>query len=147
LPTFRFATAADIPQVLPMMRDFYEFERLDFNEDRSRRLLAALVSDERLGRLLLFHFDGELTGYLVLGFGFSLEFHGTVALLDEFYVLPAFRGRGIGGAAVEFAAEICRSAGIRCLQLEADYFNQRAHDFYLRSGFKDHQRHLMTRWL
>jgi hypothetical protein len=33
------------------------------------------------------------------------------------------------------------------LHLEADHFNERAHDLYLRLGFKDHKRHLMTKWL
>jgi GNAT superfamily N-acetyltransferase len=144
---FRIAGAGDIPQILPMMRDFYSFERLEFNEERSRRLLSTIFADERLGRVVLLHCGEELAGYMVLGFGFSLEFHGRTALLDELYVIPAYRGRGIGGAAAEHAAAICRDLGIRCLQLEADYFNDRAHEFYLRRGFRDHQRHLMTRWL
>jgi len=146
-PIFRLAGPGDVPLILPMMRDFYAFERLDFDEERSRLLLSKLISDESLGRGVLLACAEELAGYMVLGLGFSLEFHGRTALLDELYVLPAFRGRGLGGAAVEFAAATCRELGIHCLQLEADYFNHRAHEFYIRRGFKDHDRHLMTRWL
>ncbi len=145
--SFRLATAADIPALLPLMRDFYAFERLPFDEERSRRLLAQLVADERLGRVLLFESAGTLAGYLVLGFGFSLEFHGLDALLDEFYVAPAHRSQGIGAQAIDEALRICREAGIAALHLEADHFNERAHAFYRRRGFKDHERHLMTRWL
>jgi len=142
----RLATAQDLDRVLPLMRDFYAFERLPFEETRG--VLLQLLSDERLGRLTVFERrDETLAGYLVLGFGFSVEFGGRDALLDEFYVAPEDRGQGIGRAALDFALEQCRAAGIRAVHLEADHFNQRAHEFYLRCGFKDHARHLMTKWL
>ena len=144
---FAFAAIADIDRLLPLMRDFYAFERLDYDEARLRHLIAELISDQTLGRLILFACSNELLGYMVLGFGFSLEFHGRDCLLDEFYVRPEHRRKGIGKAAVEFALETCRNLGIKAVHLEADHFNVRGHEFYKRLGFKDHKRHLMTRWL
>jgi len=144
---FAFAAIADIDRLLPLMRDFYAFERLDYDEARLRHLIAELISDQTLGRLILFACSNELLGYMVLGFGFSLEFHGRDCLLDEFYVRPEHRCKGIGKAAVEFALETCRNLGIKAVHLEADHFNVRGHEFYKRLGFKDHKRHLMTRWL
>jgi GNAT superfamily N-acetyltransferase len=146
-PSFRLAVVGDVPQILPMMRDFYKFERLDFDEERSRELLSTLLSDEQLGRVMVLDCGDELGGYIVMTFAFSLEFHGRTALLDELYVAPALRGKGFGSDAVEFAAATCRDLRIPCLHLEADYVNQRAHEFYLHHGFKDHERHLMTRWV
>jgi GNAT superfamily N-acetyltransferase len=129
------------------MRDFYVFERLRFEETRQRQLVSQLVQSPDLGRLILFEHTGELLGYMVLGFGFSLEFHGRDCLLDEFYVVPEHRSKGIGRAAVEFAIATCREMGIRAVHLEADYVNVRGHEFYKRLGFKDHERHLMTLWI
>jgi GNAT superfamily N-acetyltransferase len=144
---FRVANASDIDRLLPLMKDFYAFEKLDYNEARLRELLARLISDPRLGRLILFEVQDEPIGYMVLGFGFSLEFHGTDCLIDEFYVRPEHRSRGVGGAAIKFAVNACREAGIAAIHLEADHFNVRGHEFYLRVGFKDHARHLMTLWV
>ena len=129
------------------MQDFCSFERLAFDVRTRTALLERLISDERLGRLVLILYEERLTGYFVLGFGFSIEFGGRDALLDELYVLPEYRGRGLGTAALERAFTICRAVGIACLHLEADHFNERAHELYLREGFKDHERHLMTKWL
>ena len=129
------------------MRDFYIFERLPFDDNRQRRLLAVLIEDPTLGRLIVFEQASELLGYMVLGFGFSLEFHGRDCLLDEFYVVPEHRSKGIGRAAVEFAIAICREMGIHAVHLEADYVNVRGHEFYRKLGFKDHERHLMTLWI
>ena len=151
LPTaavsFRFAEVRDIEPLLPLMRDFYVFERLPFEEIRQRELVSQLVQSPELGRLILFQGAGEMLGYMVLGFGFSLEFHGRDCLLDEFYVVPNHRSKGIGRAAVEFAIATCREMGIRAVHLEADYVNVRGHEFYKRLGFKDHERHLMTLWI
>jgi len=145
--SFRFGDIGDIDQLLPLIKDFYAFECLPYDETRLRKLLEELIRKKDLGRLILFEDADQLVGYMVLGFGFSLEFHGRDCFIDEFYVHPDRRQQGIGRAAVNFAAETCRAAGIRALHLEADHFNARGHEFYKRLGFKDHDRHLMTRWL
>jgi len=145
--SFRLAEIADLDCLLVSMRDFYAFERLPFDEIRQRRLVSQLIGDRNLGRLIVFEAAGELLGYMVLGFGFSLEFHGRDCLLDEFYVRPRDRSKGIGKAAVDFAIQICRDLRIKAIHLEADHFNVRGHKFYKRVGFKDHDRHLMTLWL
>jgi GNAT superfamily N-acetyltransferase len=145
--SFRFAQERDIERLLPLMRDFYAFERLPFDENRQRRLVSLLVESPSLGRLIVIEQAEELLGYMVLGFGFSLEFHGRDCLIDEFYVMPEYRSKGIGRAAVQFAIAICREMRIGALHLEADYVNVRGHEFYKRLGFKDHERHLMTLWI
>jgi GNAT superfamily N-acetyltransferase len=144
---FRLGAAKDFDDLLPLMRDFYDFERLPYDESLLRRLLSKLISDETLGRLIVFQSGNSLIGYMVLGFGFSLEFHGRDCFIDEFFVLPEHRSQGIGQAAIEFALTTCKTLGIDAVHLEADYSNVRGHEFYKRLGFKDHQRHLMTRWL
>lgn len=147
--TFRPSVVSDIASLLPLMRDFYQYERLAFDVARTERMLNELIGDERLGRVILFDDDGglqgsALIGYMILTFGYSLEFGGRDALIDEFYVVPSARGSGIGTRAVAYAVAICRAAGITNLHLEADYVNSRVHEFYKRLGFRDHERHLMT---
>jgi len=132
---------------MPLMQDFYAFERLPYDPARLRRLLSELIENANLGRLILFEESGKLVGYMVLGFGFSLEFHGRDSFIDEFYVVPEHRSHGVGRAALEFALGVCREAGIKAVHLEADHVNVRGHEFYKRLGFTDHPRHLMTRWL
>src|SRR5579864_428678 len=109
---FQIGTAADLHELLPLMRDFYAFERLPYDEPLLRSLLLQLTSDERLGRLIVFESESHLVGYMVLGFGFSLEFHGRDCLIDEFYVRPEHRSQGTGTAAVDFALALCRDQGI-----------------------------------
>ena len=144
MATFRFAAVDDIPGLLPLMRAFYDFERLAFDATRIERMLRELMGDSSVGHVIVFEDANALVGYMVLTFGYSLEFGGRDALIDEFYVVPAARGGGVGTAAIEHAKQICRARGVSKIHLEADYVNARVHEFYKRLGFRDHERHLMT---
>ena len=143
----RLATSADVPALLVMMREFYTLEHLDFDLERQRSVLTSLLSNPEHGNVILIEAEGAIAGYLVLTIGFSLEFHGRNGLLDEFYVIPEYQGRGLGRAAIEFAVELLRAQGIAALRLEVDYSNVAARELYLRQGFRAHDRHLMTKWL
>ena len=143
----RLVEASDIEALMPVVREFYEYERLQLNETRYAELARMLVAKPDMGRMLVVEESGALVGYAVIGFGFSLEFGGRDALLDEFYLREASRGRGIGTKVVEVVEDLCRAQGISAIHLEADYVNARVHEYYKRMGFRDHERHLMTKWL
>ena len=147
MATIRNAEAADVERMMPLVREFYVYEKLELDAVRYRDLALGLIANEALGRLLVIESENELIGYAVIGFGFSFEFGGRDALLDEFYLLEAHRGQGIGTQVISATEELCRAKGIRAVHLEADYVNARVHEFYKRLGFRDHERHLMTKWI
>lgn len=145
--TFRSASPSDTEPLLAMMRDFYELEHIEFAEADARPALAQILSDESLGRVWLIESGPERAGYLVLTFGFSLEFKGRDAFVDELYLRAEFRGRGYGRRALEVAEVACRELGVRALHLEVERANATGHELYRRFGFKAHDRHLMTKWI
>lgn len=146
-PTGRTALPSDEAAVLGLMRDFYAEEHLVFDEIAVPRAVRHLLAAPEHGSVVLFSRDSRDVGYLVLTFGFSLEFHGRFALLDELYLVPAARGRGWGHLALETAAALARSSGVSALRLEVSRPNARARSMYLKSGYKDDRRDLLTRWL
>jgi ribosomal protein S18 acetylase RimI-like enzyme len=146
-PIFTLAGASDTDQLVELMREFYAFDHIAFDEGAARRALEQVLSDRRLGVVHLIGVDAQTAGYLVLTFGFSLEFHGRDAFVDELYLRERFRGQGIGKASIEFAAEVCRLEEIAALHLEVERGNTRALGLYLRAGFREHDRYLLTKWL
>jgi GNAT superfamily N-acetyltransferase len=145
---FSVATPVDEDSILSLMREFYVVEHLPFIEPAARSALRPLLEGHEHGVVALMHAgDDVLAGYLVLTFGYSLEFHGRDALVDELYVREAYRGRGAGTLSLAFVEEICRTEGIRALHLEVDRGNERARRLYHRAGYEDHDRYLLTRWL
>ncbi|MET0626196.1 MAG: GNAT family N-acetyltransferase [Pyrinomonadaceae bacterium] len=145
--TFRIAEAADADALLTMMRELNEHEGMAFDEPKARAALAQLFADERFGVAHLMLSGGETAGYLVITFGFSIEFGGRDAFVDELFIKDEFRGRGIGKAALARAEEVCRARGIRALHLEVERANERAQTLYRKSGYLDHDRYLLTKWL
>jgi len=146
-PTFKAAEPGDADALLSMMRGLYEHDEPPFDEGRARAALAQLLDEEAYGLAYLILLGGEVAGYVVLTFGFSLEFGGRDAFVDELYVREEFRGRGAGGAALRFAEEVCRGRGVRALHLEVERANARAEALYRRAGFVAHDSRLMTRRL
>lgn len=145
----RISTAghSDEERLLPLMGEFYAGERLDYREEVLRAALRQLWSDPALGRVCLMHHGETLAGYAVLTFGFSLEFRGRDALVDELYVRPAHRGRGHGAECLRWMEAVCRAEGIHALHLEVDRSNPGAKRLYHRVGYRDHDRYLLTKWL
>jgi GNAT superfamily N-acetyltransferase len=143
--TFTIAQRADIETLLELMREYYAFDHLPFDEQVARAALAKFVDDESLGRVWLISDEGSPVGYLVLTLGYSLEYGGRDAFIDEVYVCSSHRGRGIGQRALTFAEDVCRSLGVRALHLEVERANTGAHGLYRKAGFVDHDRYLMTR--
>ncbi len=110
-------------------------------------MLRELLARRDLGRVLEIVADGRPVGYAVLALGFSLEFGGRSAFLDELYVEPASRGRGIGAVALRLLQEKSRELGARSLALEISLDNAGAECLYRREGFTSNGRQLMTRRL
>ena len=141
----RSATAADLEPILALHRDFFAEDRYPFREEESRANLARLLADPSLGRVFVLE-DGEaVVGYLVLTFGFSLEFGGRDGLVDELYVAPSHRGRGLGTKALAAAEEACRALGIRAVHLVVERYKEDAQALYRRVGFVAHDREVMTK--
>jgi diamine N-acetyltransferase len=146
-PDFKPATADDIEALIPMMRELYAHEDLSFDESIARRALAGVIGDGALGHVFLLLLENAVAGYAVLTFGYSLEFHGRDAFVDELYLRDEYRKQGIGKRALEFLAGICAKNGVRALHLEVERSNTRAQAVYRNFGFKDHDRYLMTKWI
>jgi ribosomal protein S18 acetylase RimI-like enzyme len=130
-----------------LMREFCAYDRIPFDEPAVRAALAEFVGDHRLGGVWLIETGGDVAGYIVLTVGFSFEFKGRDAFVDELYLREEFRGRGFGGRALLFAEGAARTLGVRALHLEVDRSNERAQALYRRHGFRDHDRYLLTKWV
>ncbi len=145
--SIRNASPDDLDRLLPAMQAFYVLEHIRWDEARQRAAVASLIDSRRNGRLLVLEQDGELAGYAVVGFCFSLEFDGRYALLDELYVLPAFQGLGLGKQLMQQAEQLALAEGCRALRLEVNDDNPHARGIYERAGYTAQPRRLMSRWL
>jgi ribosomal protein S18 acetylase RimI-like enzyme len=146
-PVFKLASVSSIETLLKLMSEFYVHEHLSFDEQAARSALKIILNNDSYGQIHLIHLDKEIIGYLVVTFGFSLEYRGRDAFVDEFYIQEKYRGKAIGKQGLQFAEKICQEQDIQALHLEVERENINAQAVYRKTGFVEHNRYLLTKWL
>ena len=147
-PSFRLATEDDATLLLEMMREYYAYDGHAFDAPKARIALLAFLREPSFGLAWLICEDSTPVGYIVLTLGYSLEFLGRDAFIDEFYLRESHRGRGWGEPRTLVRRE-SRPAGlsVRSIHLEVVRQNTAAKEVYRKSGYLDHDHYLMSKWI
>ena len=82
-------------------------------------------------------------GYIVITFGWSIEFGGLEGLVDEFFIRPGVRGRGIGSEVLRQLPKALGAAGVKALHLEVAHDNTRALQLYKRLRFEPQENYML----
>ena len=134
----RPAAPTDVEVLLPLVEQYWRFEAIEgFDPTRMRKLLTRVLEDGNLGRAWIATVYGEPAGYLLAVYVFSLEFQGITAEIDEFFVLPAHRGLGLGHQMLGVAESHFRVEGCTNVSLALGRSNEAARKFYRSNGFED----------
>lgn len=134
--TVRPAAGADIPQLLALVRRYWDYEQIPgFEALRVELLLQQLIAAPRLGAAWVAEGQGRLTGYLVAVTVLSLEHGGLMAEIDELFVLPEARSHGVGARLLAAAEAALAARGCVRLQLQLSVTNAAARSFYQHRGY------------
>ncbi len=127
----------DKKDFLLMCKDFYTCGATigEISEIQMKNTFNYILSDgTHLNGFIIEH-DGETAGYGLVILFYSNEVGGLCGLLDEIYILPQFRGEGLGSSYLDEIASALNE-DIIGLRLEACYSNERALKLYEDMGFK-----------
>jgi ribosomal protein S18 acetylase RimI-like enzyme len=139
-PQIRRGLPDDVPQLVQLVRQYWHFEGISgFDAVSLSPLLKRLASEPELGSIWVADAGGELVGYLIAVYTFSLEQQGPMAEIDEFFVAPAARTYGVGAALLDVAEGDLACSGCVCLQLQLGKDNLRARAFYRRHGYRERE--------
>jgi GNAT superfamily N-acetyltransferase len=131
-----------------MMPGVYVYDGELPDVDRWAAAALELIQHPDQGRIWLIHLDDQTIGYVVATYGFSLEFYGRGIIIDELFVVDAYRSQGIGRQAIEFVEDFARSQGLHSLTLDVDIANVRGQQFYQARGFDYYPHmHIMNKQL
>jgi ribosomal protein S18 acetylase RimI-like enzyme len=144
----REATGEDVDRLIAMMHELaMQAPVVPFDARAVRIAWMQFLANADFGKAWLIDVDDKTAGYIILTMGFSFEYHGREAFIDELYLAPEFRRRGIGAEAMEFVADQAGAMGVNVIHLEVDAQNDAALGLYRRLDYVDHDRRLMTKWL
>jgi GNAT superfamily N-acetyltransferase len=133
----RSATVADAGLVAALLDSFnreYEVPTpgIDVLAARLERLLPG-------GDVIALLTGEPATGVALLTLRPNVWYEGPVALLDELYVVPELRGRGLGSALLAAAEEATRGRGGELLEINVDADDVDTRRFYERHGYANHE--------
>jgi len=133
----------DLDRLEALVAAFHTETGLDSSQETRRAGLAPLLQGIPHGAAYLIGPARAPVGYVVISFGWSVKFGGMDAFLDEIFLRPAVRGRGIALETLHALPTALAGAGIRALHLEVDRDNKPARRLYTRVGFAPRERYML----
>jgi GNAT superfamily N-acetyltransferase len=143
--SIRPATANDIPVILDFIRELAEYERepqaaVATNEDLLRDGFTPNVAPKF--RVVVAEWEGRSAGFALFFYNYS-TWQGRPGLyLEDLFVRPLFRGKGIGKALLLHLAKIAVKENCGRFQWQVLDWNTPALDFYKSLGAE-----VMKEWL
>jgi GNAT superfamily N-acetyltransferase len=148
LATYRMPRPEDIPVLVAMAERFHDETRTGCEVGRAQILatLQELNRHRRSGSVFVFERDEEVVGYCLIANRWSNGLGGTVLHVDELYVRPGRRGRGI---ATDFLGLLAKVApgDAAAIQVELPAMNRRAGGLLRRLEFAESKGRVMRRML
>ncbi len=142
--TLRAATIADLDTVEDLMRQFYRHFNYHFRDPGQREIIEHFIATGHLGSMWIIDVAQRPVGYAALTYGYSFEFGGRDAFVDELFVVPELRGQGHGAAALLSLQSRAAELGLIAIHLQTESYNQRAKRMYESVGFTDLSRTTLT---
>jgi GNAT superfamily N-acetyltransferase len=129
----RAGTSADVPLLLKFIHSMAAFEKLTVTatEDSLRN---ALFGESPAARTLLAFVDRKPIGYATYFFTFATMIGRRGLWLDDLFIDPAFRGRGIGHALMAYLADVAVRNDCGRFEWMVLDWNESALSFYDRIG-------------
>lgn len=138
-------TPTDKPEVLQMMRVFYDSPAvLHTAPDKIlEKDIDDALSDMPFLQGYMLTLNGEKAGYAMAACSYTTEYGGICVWLEDLYLKPEYRHKGISGALFQFLEEQYPEA-VR-FKLEVEPENESAVACYKRRGYQISPYYLMTK--
>lgn len=129
------ATPEDVPVVFDLIKALAAYEKLSHEVTGTTQQLAqALFGDRTYAEAILARWQGQPVGFALFFHNFSTFLAQPGLYLEDLFVLPDYRGKGIGKALLCYLADLAVERGCGRLEWSVLDWNQPAIDFYQHMG-------------
>jgi GNAT superfamily N-acetyltransferase len=129
----RAARAEEIEEMLPLIRAYCEFYETEPDDDGIRRMFDTLIGDPNQGAVFIARDDDKAVGFATLDWKWSSLKGARIGYLEDLFVDPEARGKGIADALIGICADRCRELGMPAMEWLTAPDNHRAQRVYNRT--------------
>lgn len=136
MPTITAVAAADLEDLLPLMRAYCDFYEVTPSDDALLSLSTALIENpiaegvQFIGR----SDDGTAIGFATVFWSWATTSGGRQGIMHDLFVTEAARGTGIARSLIDTCVDAARAHGCVALIWQTALDNHRAQTLYDRSG-------------
>lgn len=133
----RPATEADIPDIFSLIKELAEYEKLaDEIKTTESELRKTLFGDDQFVEILIAEYNSKIVGQTLFFKNFSTFLGKPGIYLEDLYVKPEMRGKGIGKALLDKIISIAKERNYGRVEWSVLDWNEPAIDFYKKIGAK-----------
>ncbi len=133
--SLRLADASDVPTILQFIRALAEYEKLlEMVVADEAKLHATLFGDKAYAEVVIADYQGKPAGFALFFHNYSTFLAKPGIYLEDLFVDPALRGKGIGKALITYLAKLAVERDCGRLEWSVLDWNQPAIDFYQSLG-------------
>ncbi|HBN88165.1 MAG: N-acetyltransferase [Alteromonadaceae bacterium] len=131
----RLATPEDVPTILAFIQGLAEYEKLaDQVVATEDKLKHTLFGDKRYAEVVIAEYNQQAAGFALFFHNYSTFLAKPGIYLEDLFVLPDFRGKGLGKVLLSYLAKLAVERDCGRLEWSVLDWNQPAIDFYQAQG-------------
>jgi GNAT superfamily N-acetyltransferase len=131
----RFAREDDVGVVLGLIRELADYEKLEYEVVADEATLrGSLFGDRQVAEVLIAEYHNAPVGFALFFHNFSTFLGRPGIYLEDLYVKPEARGRGIGTALLTYIARLATERGCGRVEWWVLDWNRPAIEFYEKLG-------------
>jgi len=121
----------DVPDLMPLLRGYCDFYRVDPTDADLTAMVHALIADPSEGVQLIARDEQRAAvGFATVFWTWQTLDAARIGVLNDLFVTPQARGTGTGRALIERCLDLCRRQGARKLVWETAPDNETAQRLY-----------------
>lgn len=135
--TFREFLPEEKEEVVHLMRALNKEDKgeLKLNEKKVKQLFR-FTPDRKWVELFVAVHGQEIIGYAIFIKAFSVELAGLYGEIDELYIKPKYRKKGIGSSFIAWLEKHAKNNDCNAMYVVVTSQNMKAQQLYKRLGFK-----------
>ncbi|MCC2929251.1 GNAT family N-acetyltransferase [Bacillus sp. FSL K6-1005] len=132
----RQAETADAAAVAPLFNQYREFYKQASDLEGAEAFLKARLENKE-SAIFIAEENGEFIGFTQLYPAFSSVAMKRIYILNDLFVAPSVRKKGVGRRLLSAAKDYASENGAKCVKLQTEHHNRTARSLYEQNGYEE----------